>query len=80
MTTPKDPEQYVNENAEQLVRIIKHSSKSFPRALALAALVEYGDDPELNQLLWSLSSSSNTVRRTLRTTEPCLENSTIRHT
>lgn len=44
MRRPREPEQYVNENADQLVRIIKHSSNSFPRALALAALVEYGDD------------------------------------
>ncbi|WP_435180528.1 hypothetical protein [Halorussus sp. AFM4] len=50
MKTSKDPEQYVNENAEQLVRIIKHSSKSFPRALALAALVEYGDDPAVESV------------------------------
>lgn len=50
MRTSRDPEQYVNENAEQLVRIIKHSSKSFPRALALAALVEYGDDPAVESV------------------------------
>jgi len=44
MKRPREPEQYVNENTDQLVRVIKHSSNSFPRALALAALVEYGDD------------------------------------
>jgi hypothetical protein len=45
MANPRNPEEYVNENAEALSRIIKHSSSTFPRALALAALVEYGDDP-----------------------------------
>lgn len=45
-----DPEQYVNNNAEELVRIIKHSSNAFPRALALAALVEYGDDPTIDSV------------------------------
>lgn len=45
MASPEEPEEYVNENAEALSRIIKHSSSTFPRALALAALVEYGDDP-----------------------------------
>jgi hypothetical protein len=44
MTRP-DPDEYVSEHQEQLVRIIKHSSDEFVRALALAALVEYGDEP-----------------------------------
>lgn len=45
-----DPDRYVEENSEELVRIIKHSSKTFPRALALAALVEYGDEPSVEAL------------------------------
>jgi hypothetical protein len=54
MTNPTDPEQYVNENAEALSRIIKHSSNTFPRALALAALVEYGDDPTVASVVEDL--------------------------
>jgi len=54
MTTPTDPEQYVNENAKALSRIIKHSSSTFPRALALAALVEYGDDPAVASVVEDL--------------------------
>jgi hypothetical protein len=54
MANPRDPEEYVNENAEALSRIIKHSSSSFPRALALAALVEYGDDPTVASVVEDL--------------------------
>lgn len=50
MTKSPDPDQYVNENAEKLTHIIKHSSNTFPRALALAALVEYGDDPTIEAI------------------------------
>jgi hypothetical protein len=54
MANPRDPEEYVNENAEVLSRIIKHSSSTFPRALALAALVEYGDDPTVASVVEDL--------------------------
>ena len=50
MSKSLDPDQYVNENSEELTRIIKHSSNTFPRALALAALVEYGDDPTIEAI------------------------------
>jgi hypothetical protein len=51
---PTDPEQYVNENAETLSRTIKHSSSTFPRALAFAALIEYGDDPAVASVVEDL--------------------------
>jgi hypothetical protein len=54
MANPRNPEEYVNENAESLSRIIKHSSSTFPRALALAALVEYGDDPTVASVVEDL--------------------------
>lgn len=41
-----DPETYVRENHETLVEILKHGNDDFVRALALAALVEYGDEPD----------------------------------
>ena len=50
MSKSPDPDQYVNENSEELTRIIKHSSNTFPRALALAALVEYGDEPTIETI------------------------------
>jgi hypothetical protein len=45
-----DPDRYVRENRETLVRIIKHGNDDFVRALALAAIVEYGDKPEIETL------------------------------
>lgn len=54
MGKPTDPEQYVNANEDTLVRIIKHSSNDFPRALALAALVEYGDDATVESVVTDL--------------------------
>lgn len=40
-----DPEKFVQENHETLVRILKHSDDEFVRGLALSALLEYGSDP-----------------------------------
>lgn len=54
MSKPSDPEEYVNENVEELSRIIKHSSSQFPRALALAALIEYGEDPTVESVIEDL--------------------------
>jgi hypothetical protein len=54
MSDSPDPEQYVKENKRELTRIVKHSSTTFPRALALAALVEYGDDPDAESLIEEL--------------------------
>lgn len=41
-----DPDEYVRKNKGTLVEIIKHSNDTFVRALCLAALTEYGDDPD----------------------------------
>lgn len=45
-----EPDRYVRENRETLVRIIKHGNDDFVRALALAAIVEYGGEPEVKTL------------------------------
>lgn len=45
-----DADEYVHENCETLVEVIKHGTDPFVRALALAALVEFGDDPELERV------------------------------
>jgi len=45
-----DPDEYVRNNREELVAIIKHGNDDFVRALALAALVEYGGDPEIEKV------------------------------
>lgn len=54
MTTSTDPQEYVNQNAEVLTRLLKHSSNTFVRALALAALVEYGDEPTIDSVVEDL--------------------------
>lgn len=50
MTTESDPEAYVRENRETLVHIIKHGTDPFVRALAMAALVEFGTEPDLEKV------------------------------
>lgn len=47
---PTDPDDYVREHKETLVRIIKHGDDLFVRSLALAFLVEHGDDPQLHEI------------------------------
>lgn len=62
-TTPK---QYVQQNKETLIRILKHSNDDFVRALALAAIVEFGEDAtmesvetDLNRLRAEIQDSQN---------------------
>lgn len=45
-----DPDEYVRANRETLVKIIKHGNDEFVRALALAALVEYGGEPDIERV------------------------------
>jgi len=54
MTSSRDPEEYVSKNEDKLVRIIKHSNNTFARALALAALVEYSDTPDVDEVISEL--------------------------
>lgn len=43
-------EEYVRENHETLVEIVKHGTDPWIRALAMAALVEYGDEPDIERV------------------------------
>jgi hypothetical protein len=45
-----DPERYVRENRETLVRVIRHGSDEFARACAWTLLDEYADDVALEQI------------------------------
>lgn len=45
-----DPDSFVDENREVLVRILKQSDDEFVRALALAALTEFGREPDLEDV------------------------------
>ncbi|NLV10256.1 MULTISPECIES: hypothetical protein [Halomicrobium] len=45
-----DGDQFVQENKDTLVRILKHGDDEFVRALALSALVRYGNEPMLHDV------------------------------
>ncbi|WP_136688745.1 hypothetical protein [Halorhabdus amylolytica] len=45
-----DGDQFVQENKDTLVRILKHGDDEFVRALALSALVRYGSEPTLHDV------------------------------
>jgi len=55
---PSDPDEYVRNNRDTLVRIIKHSNDDFVRSLALAALVEYGEDPDIEKVRRELEKAA----------------------
>ncbi|MDQ2073537.1 hypothetical protein RBH20_13440 [Haloarcula sp. H-GB4] len=43
-------DQFVQENKDTLVRIIKHGDDEFVRAMALQALIRYGNEPTLHDV------------------------------
>lgn len=49
-TETPDPDEYVRNNRETLVEVVRHGTDSWVRALALAALVEYGGAPNKEAL------------------------------
>jgi len=59
MTSRSDAEEYVSENEDTLLRIIKHSPNDFPRALALAALLEFGEQPSIEEVVAELKEYGN---------------------
>jgi hypothetical protein len=54
-----DPDVYVRENRETLVEIIKHGTDPWVRALAMAALVEFGGEPELDRVQRELDRAAD---------------------
>ena len=56
-----DPEQWVNDNRDVLVDVIKHSADDFTRALALAFLTRHGGEPEIDQLERELEAAKEVV-------------------
>jgi len=53
-----DPDEYVRNNRDTLVRIVKHGNDDFVRSLALAALVEYGEDPDIEKVRRELEKAA----------------------
>lgn len=58
-----DPDEYVRENIDSLVHIIKHGDDKFVRSLSLAAIVEYGDDPEIEQVKNEIQKLDELIER-----------------
>lgn len=50
MNDATDPDEYVRQNRDTLVEIIKHGTDPFVRALAIAALVEFGGEPDIDRV------------------------------
>jgi hypothetical protein len=48
----------VRNNREALVAIIKHGNDDFVRSLSLAALVEYGGDPDIEKVRRELEKAA----------------------
>ena len=48
------PNEFVRENRDLLVRLLKHGNDEFVRGLALAALLEDGDDPLIKDIVREL--------------------------
>lgn len=59
MSQAESPDEYVRENRETLVEVIKHGDDDFVRALAMAALVEYGGEPELEKVRRELDRAAD---------------------
>lgn len=55
-----DPDAYVRENRGTLIRILKHGDNEFVRALALAALTRYGDEPLIEDVEHELRQAKKT--------------------
>lgn len=51
-----DPDTFVRENQDILVNILKNVDDKFVRALVLAALVEFGDTPLLEDVIREMES------------------------
>lgn len=47
----QEPAEYVKKNEETLLDLIKHSQNDFVRSLALAAILEFGEDPTVDAIV-----------------------------
>lgn len=56
-----NPEQFVQENKDSIRRILRHSDDKFTRAMCLAALVRYGDDPDIEDLHEELERAKEVI-------------------
>ena len=52
------PDEYVRKNRDELVQVLKHGNDLFVRSLVLAALVEFGDEPDIAQVKRELEKAA----------------------
>jgi hypothetical protein len=52
------PDEYVRKNRDELVQVLKHGNDLFVRSLVLAALVEFGDEPDIAQVKQELEKAA----------------------
>ena len=46
-----EPSNYVEQNRDQLIDIIRHSDDEFVRALCISAIYEYGSNPSISEII-----------------------------
>lgn len=63
MSDSLDPSEYVKENRETLRDVIRYSDDDFTRALAIVALVNYGSEPDVDQVKQELERAEEEIRR-----------------
>jgi len=52
------PDEYVRKHRDELVQVLKHGNDPFVRSLVLAALVEFGDEPDIAQVKRELENAA----------------------
>ncbi len=57
----RNPDLWVRENRELLYRIIRHADDRFVRALAISALIHYGDEPTIAEVRRELDRAEEVV-------------------
>lgn len=58
-TQSTNPREYVRRNRKTLIEVVVNGSDKFTRALALAALYEYGDDRDIEDLRREIDDFEN---------------------
>lgn len=57
ITEYENPEEFVSQERDTLVKIVRHGDDTYVRALAICALVEWGDDPSLETVKQELDAA-----------------------
>lgn len=55
------PDRWVREHRELLYRVIRHADDRFVRALAISALLHYGDEPTVTEVRRELDRAEEVI-------------------